>query len=103
MECCLCEKSQYIEKFKYSVNLRRNAHRNDVWRTDGPTCDKHFHMSGHNFNGHAKFTIIEEVYNIKVEKVIIIKVENSQLVRTQRRFLDFEIANSFPARSKHIT
>ena len=34
--------------------------------------------------------------------VYIIKVENSQPVRTYRRFLDFEITNSFPARSKHI-
>ena len=27
---------------EYSVNLRLNTHRNDVWRTDDPTCDKHF-------------------------------------------------------------
>ena len=39
------------------------THRNDVWRTDGPLCDKHFQISGQNFNGHAEFTIIEEVYN----------------------------------------
>ena len=63
MECCLCEKSQYVGKSEYSVNLIINTHRNDVWRTDGPPCDKHFQMPGHNFNTHAKFTIIEEVYN----------------------------------------
>ena len=63
MECCLCEKSQYIEKSEYSLNLRINTHRNDVWRTAGPSRDKHFQMSGHNFNARAKFTIIEVVYN----------------------------------------
>ena len=54
-------------------------------------------MSGHNFNVHVKFTIIEEIYTI------IIKIENSQPVRILRRFLDFEIARSFSARSKHIS
>ena len=53
MECCLCEKSQY------------------VWRADGTPCDKHFQMPGHNFNTHAKFTIIEEVYNKSLSKLKI--------------------------------
>ena len=39
------------------------AHRNDVWRTDDPSCGKNFQVSDQNFNAHAKFTIIEEVYN----------------------------------------
>ena len=60
MERCLCEKSQYIGKPEYSVNLRINTH--DVWRTDGPPCDKHFQMPGRKFNTHAKFTIIEVYY-----------------------------------------
>ena len=63
MECSLCEKSQYVGKSKYSLNLRMIIHRYDVWRTDGPPCDKHFQMPGNNFNTHAKFTIIEDVYN----------------------------------------
>ena len=71
MECCLCEKSQYVGKSEYSVNLRINTHRNDVWRTDGPPCDKHFQMPGHNFNTHAKFTLIEEVYNKSLSKLKI--------------------------------
>ena len=71
MECCLCEKSQYVGKSKYSVNLRINAHRYDVLRTDGPRCDKHFHMSGHNFNTHVQFPIIEEVYNKSLSKLKI--------------------------------
>ena len=39
-----------------------NTHRSDVWRTDGPLRDKHFQMPGHDFNVHAKFTVIEKVY-----------------------------------------
>ena len=68
MECCLCEKSQYVRKSEYS--LRINTHRNDVWRTDGP-CDKHFQMPGYNFNAHAKFTITEEVYTKSLSKLKI--------------------------------
>ena len=71
MECCLREKSQYVGKSEYSLNLRINTHRNDFWRTDGPLCDKHFHMPGHNFNTPAKFTIIEEVYNKSLSKLKI--------------------------------
>ena len=59
IECCLCEKSQYVGKFEYSLNLRINTHRNDVWKTDHPPCDKHFQMLGHHFSAHAKLTIID--------------------------------------------
>ena len=70
MECSLCEKSQYVGKSEYSLNLRMNTHRN-VWRTDSLPCDKHFQMPVHNFNAHAKFTIIEEVYNKSLSKLKI--------------------------------
>ena len=70
MQCTLCEKSQYVGKSEYSLNLRMNTHRN-VWRTDSPPCDKHFQMPGHNFDVHAKFTIIEEVYNKSLSKLKI--------------------------------
>ena len=71
MECSTCEKSQYVGKSEYSLNLRMNTHRNDVWRKDCPPCDKHFQMPGHNFNVHAKFTIIEDVYNKSLSKLKI--------------------------------
>ena len=71
MKCCLCKKSQYIGKSKYSLHLRINTHRNDVLRTDGPPCYKYFQIPGHNFNTHAKFTIIEEVYNKSLSKLKI--------------------------------
>ena len=71
MECCFFKKSQYVGKPEYSLNLRINTHRNDVWRTDGPPCDKCFQMQGHNFNAHAKFTITEEVHNKSLSKLKI--------------------------------
>ena len=46
-----------------------NTHRNDAWRTDGPLCDKNFQISGHNFNVHAKFFIIQQVYNKSLSKL----------------------------------
>ena len=48
--------------------LRINTHRNDVWKTDGPQCNKHFQMPGHNFNVHAKFNIIKQVDNKSLSK-----------------------------------
>ena len=61
MECCLYEKSQYVGKFEYSLTLRIGTDWNDVWRTDGPPCNKLFQMPDHNFSAHAKLTVIEEV------------------------------------------
>ena len=69
MECRFCEKS--LTKSEYSLNLILNTHRNDVWGTDGPSCDKHFQMPGNNFNAHANFTITEEIYNKSLSKLKI--------------------------------
>ena len=71
MECRICKKSQYVGKSEYRLNLRINTHRNDVWRTDGPPCDKHFQMLAHNFNVHAKFIITEEIYDKSLSKLKI--------------------------------
>ena len=97
MECSLYEKSQYVGNSKFSLNLRMNTQRN-VWRADGPPCNKDFQMPGHSFNAHTKFTIIEEVYNKSLSKLKI-----CSLLEHFCRLLDFEIGNSFPARSKHNT
>ena len=102
MERSLCKKSQYVGKSEYSLNLRINTLRN-VWRTENPPCDKHFQVPGHNFNAHAKFTINEEVYNKPLSKLKIRSHREDREDRTQRRFFDFEIENSFPTISKHIT
>ena len=90
MECCLCEKSQYVGKSEYNSNLRINTHRNDVWRTDGPACYKNFQMPSNNFNAHAKFTIIEEVYNKSLSKLKICSLLE------HRENLGFWNCNLFP-------
>ena len=74
MECSLCKKSQYIGKSEYSLKLRMNTHRNDVWKRDGPPSDKRLQMPGHKFNVHPKFTIIEEVYYKLLSKLKICSV-----------------------------
>ena len=61
MECCPCEKLQYVGKSEYSLNLK----------IDGLPCNKQFQMPGYNFNAHAKFTIIEEVYYKSLSKLKI--------------------------------
>ena len=61
MECELCPGKQYVGKCETSLNMRINTHRSDVWRNNGPFCDKHFRLDGHNFNVHARFTIIEKI------------------------------------------
>ena len=54
-------KKQYVGKCEWTMNRRINSHRNDVWRAEGPPCDKHFQQEGHDFNKHAKFTILEKL------------------------------------------
>lgn len=56
------------------MNVRIITHRSNVWSVDGPPCDKHFHNSGHRFNGHVKFTITE-------------KTDNASFTKQQRRSL----------------
>ena len=75
MECTLCLKSQYIGKAEWTLNRRINAQRNDVWRIDGPPCDKHIQLPNHNFTKYAKFTIIE-----KLEKPLSSKTYNRKLL-----------------------
>ena len=88
MECCFCEKLQYVGKFEYSVNLRIKRHRNNVWRTDGPPCDKHFQMPVHNFNTHANFTINEEINNKSLSEL---KIRNMLEHRENFRILKLQI------------
>ena len=63
MQCCHCEKSQYVEKSEYSLNLRTDTRRNDLRPTDCRQCNKHFQMADYKFNAHTKFTITKQVNN----------------------------------------
>ena len=60
MECIIC-RLQYVGKSEWPMNIRINKHRNDVPRTDSLDVCKHFQKTGHDFEKHAKFTIIEEL------------------------------------------
>lgn len=60
LECTIC-RLQYIGKSEWPMNIRINKHRNDVSRIDGLDVCKHFQCTGHDFDKHAKFTIIEEL------------------------------------------
>ena len=62
MECILCNK-QYVGNSETSFNIRLNNHRKDVKRVDAIMACKHFQQESHNFNKHAKFTIIDQFGN----------------------------------------
>ena len=70
MECNLCNK-QYIGKSETPFNIRLNNHRKDVKNHSKPdtilAC-KHFQTSNHDFNKHAKFTIIDKLINLNNTK-----------------------------------
>ena len=60
LECILC-RIQCIGKSEWPMNIRINKHRNDVFREEAIHVCQHFRQVSHNFNKHAKITIIEEV------------------------------------------
>ena len=45
--------------------MRLNNHRKDVKDPKAIPLDKHFNQTGHNFNLHAKFIIIEKLQDIE--------------------------------------
>ena len=60
MECTIC-KLQYVGKSEWPMNIRINKHGNNFFKIGGLDVRKHFQKTGHNFDKHAKFTIIEEL------------------------------------------
>ena len=60
MECVLCKK-QYTGKAETTFNLTLNNHRKDVNRQNSIQANQYFRLPGHNFNKHAKFTLIEQL------------------------------------------
>ena len=62
MECNLC-KIQYVGKAETPFNVRLNNHQKDA-NGNSPKAipaSIHFKQPGHNFNKHAKFTLIEQI------------------------------------------
>ena len=74
MECKLCKGKQYVGKSEKRMNTRINTHRNEVWRTEGPPCDKHFQLPNHDFTRHAVFTIIEVIEKPPTDKLELRKL-----------------------------
>ena len=62
MECTLC-KTGYVGKTETSFNIRSNNRRSDVTDTNAIPASRHFAQNEHNFNTHAKFTLIETIIN----------------------------------------
>ena len=62
LHCTLC-KTQYVGKSETAFNVRLNNHRKDARnpRDDTIPACKHFHGNNHDFNKHARFTIIEQI------------------------------------------
>ena len=67
MECRIC-RIRYIGKSETEVNIRLNNDRNDVNRQNAPQADQHFKLPNHNFNQHARFTLIKQLDNMKIDK-----------------------------------
>ena len=67
MECRICH-IQYTGKSETEFNTRLNNHRKDVNRQNGPQADQHFNLPNHNFNQHARFTLIEQLDNMRIDK-----------------------------------
>ena len=63
IECSLCNFKPYIGKSETASNPRINNHRSDSRKEDSITVDQHFSTNGHNFEKHAKITLIEKVEN----------------------------------------
>ena len=59
---------QYIGKSKTEFIIRLNNHRKDVNRQNAPQADQHFKLPNQNFNKHARFTLIEQLDNMKIDK-----------------------------------
>ena len=64
MECTLC-KIQYVGKAEMPFNTRLNNHRKDANSNNPKAIPASIHLNqpGHNFNKHAKFTLVEQINN----------------------------------------
>ena len=60
MECVLWNK-QYTGKPETTFNLRQNLLQ----------AKQHFRLPGHNFNKHAKFTLIEQLNDTSIDKELL--------------------------------
>ena len=65
----MCVMQQTIAgKSETAFNLRLHNHRKDVDKQNSHQADQHFQLSGHNFNKHEKFTLIEQLNDTSIDK-----------------------------------
>ena len=67
MECRIC-RIQYIGKSETEFNIRLNNNRKDLNRKNAPQADQLFKLPNLNFNQHARFNLIEQLDNMKIDK-----------------------------------
>ena len=67
MECRIC-RIQYIGKSETEFNIKLNNHSKDVNRQNPPQVDQHLNLPNHKFNQDARFTLIEQLDNMRIDK-----------------------------------
>ena len=85
LECTLC-RLQYIGKSETYFYLRLNNYRSEVKKDNPSPSAKHFKLPGHNFDEHARFTIIEKIETPEsiTEKTRYIEQREDSWIRTLR-------------------
>ena len=73
-------KIQYIGKAETPFNIRLNNHRKDANGNNPKAIPAftHFKQPGHNFNKHAKFTLIEQINNTINTDIDTIKIRQKR-------------------------
>ena len=72
LECKLC-KIPYLGKAETAFNIRLNNHTKDIKDPKAVSVNEHSNQTGHNFNLHAKFIIIEQLQDIEKTSNEIVK------------------------------
>ena len=74
MECTKCHNKPYVGKIETSANERINNHRKDSKKAHSIPVDAHYLTPGHDFNKHARFTLIEQIRKKNLNKQEITKL-----------------------------
>ena len=67
LECRIC-RIKYVGKSDTEFNIRLNNHCKNVNRQNTSQANQHFKLTNHNFNQHARFTLNEQLDNMKIDK-----------------------------------
>ena len=59
--------SSTLENQKKEFDISLKIHCKDVYRQNAPQTDQHFKVPNHNFNQHARFTLIEQLDNVNID------------------------------------